>query len=175
MYAGASKGQKKRYLYYRCDNKTCSRQPKSIRGKKVFDGIHALLHDGLQLKTKDYLIYRVHMVQLHDRKRQELAMKLHSKQGASKAVRRDLTEHSLAIVAYHKTSAIWKANHEKITQLEAQATDLARDIQRLKRQTRRIESNTISIERFLNLSQFAGSKLLAASSTAQDECADYCS
>ncbi len=31
MYVGASKGHGKRYLYYRCHTKDCSRQPKSIR------------------------------------------------------------------------------------------------------------------------------------------------
>ncbi len=45
MYAGASKGRLsgKKFVYYTCQNKKCTRRPKGIRAKDVFDDFYAAL------------------------------------------------------------------------------------------------------------------------------------
>lgn len=45
MYAGASKGRfpKKRFVYFTCQNKKCSRKPKGIRAKYIFDDFYGSL------------------------------------------------------------------------------------------------------------------------------------
>ena len=52
--------------------------------------------------------------------------------------------------------------------LEAQHRDLEQEIGQLKKDIRACESATLSLEQFLNLSQFASSKLEAANSVAKD-------
>lgn len=168
MYVGASKGHGKRYLYYRCHTEGCSRQPKSIRAKKIFDFLYAFLGDGLHLTEADYETYHTQLVSMNERKRQRLALKLHGRQGALKAVQRDITERSLAIVNYSKASTIWKANNEKIKQLEAQQKEIDKEAQQLKHDIHAIAGNVLSIEQFLNLSKLAGNKLEAASPVAKD-------
>jgi site-specific DNA recombinase len=168
MHVGASKGHGKRYLYYRCDTKECPRQPKSMRGKKIFDFLYAFLGDGLQFTQEDYETYNTRLVSMNERKRQRLAIQLHSKQGALKAVQRDMNDRSLAIVGYGKTSTIWKVNNDKIKQLEVQQEDLEKEIKAIKKDMRNVEGNTLSIEQFLNLSKLAGTKLEAAGPVAKD-------
>jgi site-specific DNA recombinase len=169
MYVGASKGHHgKRYLYYRCHTEGCSRQPKSIRAKKIFEWLYEFLGDGLPLTQEDYERYSTRLVSMNERKRQRLAIRLHSKQGALKAVQRDINERSLAIVGYDKTSTIWKVNNDKIGQLDAQREDLEQEVKRITQDSRKLEGNVLSIEQFLNLAKLAGSKLEAAGPVAKD-------
>ncbi len=168
MNVGASKGHQKRYLYYRCDTATCPRRPRSIRGKRVFDFLYAFLRDGLDLTAEDYERYKAHLSGMNTRKRQALAIRLRSRQGAFSAVQREITERSLAIVGYDKTSTVWKVNDEKIRQLAAQQEDLEKEIKQIKHDIRNIAGNALSIEQFLNLSKLAGSKLEAAGPVAKD-------
>lgn len=167
MYAGASKGHK-RYLYYRCDTKGCSRTPKSIRANKVFDGIYRLFEGGLGLTAADYEHYRTRLGSINERKREQLAIKLHSAQGARSAVQRDITDRSLAIVNYDKDSTIWKVNNEEIKKLAAQLEGLEHDITHITQDMHKVEGQSVSIEQFLNLSKLAGIKLKSAGPAAKD-------
>ena len=168
MYVGASKGHGKRYLYYRCHTKDCARQPKSIRAKLIFDFVYTLLGNGLPLTEADYEHHRTNLASVNERKRQQLAMKLHSLQGALKAVAREMNERSLAIVGYDKASTIWKVNNDKIRQLDTQQKDLELAIRSVKLDMDKRESNALSIEQFLNLAKLAGTTLEAAGPVAKD-------
>jgi site-specific DNA recombinase len=169
MYVGASKSRRgTRYLYYRCHTKDCSRQPKSIRAKKIFDWIYDFIGEGLPLTQEEYDFYTTSLARLNERRRQRLALQLHSKQGALKAVQHDLTERSLAIVGYKKVSTVWKVNNEKITQLAAEQESLKHTIRRLKQRIRAIADNQLSIEQCLNLVKLAGSNLEEVGPIAKD-------
>lgn len=168
MYVGASKGRGKRYLYYRCDTAGCMRRPKALRARKVFEWLYAFLADGLGFTAEDYETYRRDLRAMNERKRQRLALKLHSKQGALKAIRRELHERSLAIVNYSKVSPVWKVNNEKIRELDMQREDIEKEIKRLTQDIAAIAGNELSIDQFLNLSKLAGHKLEAAGPAAKD-------
>lgn len=168
MYVGASKGNGRRYLYYRCDTLGCSRRPRAMRARKVFASIYAFLVDGLPFTASDYTLYRDKLTILSERKRHRLAVSLHSRQGALKAIRRELHERSLSIVNYSKTSPVWKINNERIRELDARRAELEKDIQRLTHDIQAVEGNALSLEQFLNLAKLAGNKLEAAGPIAKD-------
>jgi DNA invertase Pin-like site-specific DNA recombinase len=168
MYAGASKGHNKRYLYYTCQNQECERKPKAIRAKVVFNFVYDFLRDGLNLTEDDYATYQTKLQGIAENKRQRFTMQLRSRQGALKDVERQIKDRSLAIVNYDKGSAIWKANDAEIQRLTVQRETLEDDITKLKRDLAASEVNNFSIEQFLNLSKLAGTKLEAASVEAKD-------
>ncbi len=169
MYVGASRGSKgTRYLNYRCNTQDCTRVKKSIRGKVVFNHIYDFLKGGLNFTEDDYRYYATDLTDINDRKRDTLKYKLHSSEGALKAVVRDINDISLKIVRYAQDSSIWKANNKRITDLEAQQEELENKITRLKKEINGIEGNNLNITQFLNLSKLAGSKLEAADPIAKD-------
>ncbi len=168
MYAGASKGQGKRYLYYRCQTEGCERPKKSIRAKEVFNFVYDFLRDGLNLTEKDYETYRTKLEGIAENKRQRLQFQLHSKQGAFKALDAKLTERSLGITKLDKGSTAWKVNEGEIKRLELEREAVQDEVAELKRQLGAAEQNNFTIEQFLNLSKLAGTKLEAASAEAKD-------
>lgn len=167
MYAAPGSGYKK-YLYYRCDTKDCPRPKKSIRAKVVFNYIYDFLKDGLNFTEADYEKYAGDLTDVNERKRNALQYKLHSAQGALKAVVRNSDSISLKIIHYKEDSPIWKTNNARILELEAQKEDLENKITRLKKEIAGVEGNNLSISQFLNLSKTAGSKLEAAGPIAKD-------
>lgn len=168
MYAGASKGQGKRYLYYRCETEGCERPKKSIRAKEVFNFVYDFLRDGLNLTEKDYETYRTKLEGIAENKRQRLQFQLHSKQGAYKALDAKLTERSLGITKLDKGSTAWKVNEGEIKRLEVERETIQDEVTELKHQLGAAEQNNFTIEQFLNLSKLAGTKLEAASAEAKD-------
>ncbi len=168
MYAGASKGHKKRYLYYTCQNQECERKPRAIRGKEIFNFVYEFLQDGLYLTEDDYIKYRSNLHGISERKRETLRVQLHQREGALKSINRNIDERSLGMVKLDKGSRVWQVNEAEITRLEVQAEDLQSDIARIKKDLTESEGQNMSIDQFLNLSQLAGSKLEAASVEAKD-------
>ena len=168
MYVGASKGHGKRYLYYRCDTPGCTRRPRAMRARKIFNSIYAFLADGLPFTAADYTTYQARLTDLNNRKRQRLTLKLHSTQGALKAIQRELNERGLAILDYNRASPIWQVNNEKIKELDSRREELGKDSKQLTHDIRAIEGNELSIEQFLNLAKAAGNKLEAAGPAAKD-------
>lgn len=167
MYAGASKGNKKRYLYYTCQNTACERKPRGIRAKVIFNFIYDFLQDGLNLTEADYKQYRDNPQGISESKREAMRVKLHQREGALKSVNRNIDERSLSMVKFDKGSKVWQVNEAEITRLEVQAEDFSGEIARIKKDLTESEGQNMSIDQFLNLSKLAGSKLEAASVEAK--------
>lgn len=168
MYAGASKGNGKRYMYYRCETEGCERPKKSIRAKEVFNFVYDFLDDGLNLTEKDYQNYQTSLQDIAESKRQLLQVQLHSREGALKATAAKVRERSLAIVKLDKGSTAWKVNEGEIKRLELEQEDLESEVSKLKHELASAEENNFTIEQFLNLSKLARTKLEAASAEAKD-------
>jgi ACT domain-containing protein len=163
MYAGASKGNGKRYMYYRCETEGCERPKKSIRAREVFNFVYDFLDDGLNLTEKDYANYQTNLQDIAEGKRQSLQVQLHSREGALKATAAKVRERSLAIVKLDKGSTAWKVNETEIKRLELEQEELESDVSKLKQELAGAEENNFTIEQFLNLSKLARTKLEAAS------------
>jgi site-specific DNA recombinase len=119
MYPGASKGNNKRYLFYRCDNKYCNRQKKSIRAKIVFNYIYDFLEKGINFSEAEYSQYLKNINQLTDEKRQKIRIEIHSREGKLKGTEREIKEIALGLLKQNINSTVRKVNEERLTELEA--------------------------------------------------------
>jgi len=157
MRVGASKSRMgKRLLYYRCDNKNCTRKKKSIRSKIIFvDFLYKFVADGLNFTEAEYKKYYEGISTITDQKRQNLRMELNSKRGALKVVKREIDELTYKIVDYKKEDRIWIANRKRLDELEDQEKQLAQDITKLDKVLADPERDKLSLEQFLNLSKNA--------------------
>lgn len=165
---GKSAGKTIKYLYYRCDNKECKREKKSIRAKVVFDFIYKYLEGGLNLTEKEYNSYYIGMNEQADLIRQKLSVEIHSKQGALKAVDQELNERALSIVKYDKELTVWKINNQKIQDLEAQKKVLQKEIESYKGRLTEPEKDRLSLQQFLNLSKNAPELVKMADVVSKD-------
>ena len=166
---GPSSGSKgNRYLYYRCDNTLCTREKKGFRGKVVFDFVYDFLADGLGLTEKDYAEYKEQMVQIINNKRTEMLQDLHSMEGMLKNVIREHRERSLQIISINKASKVYEINSSRIAELENSQEDLEEKISKLRADTKNVDSNILSIEEFLNLSENAGVIVKAGDAYVKD-------
>jgi site-specific DNA recombinase len=168
MYAAASKGHDKAYLYYRCDTKDCGRKKRSIRAKIIFNFIDAILGDGLNLGEKEYQEYRSYMRAKAGEERITMTTTLNSRQGALKAIKTKVQEIALALIGYEKDSTIWKTNNALLGKLESEAMALEHGIAALKSQIPTTEQNDLSIDQFLNLSKNASAKVKSGTAIEKD-------
>lgn len=157
MRVGASKSRMgKRLLYYRCDNKTCTRKKKSIRSKAIFvDFLYKFVADGLNFTEGEYKKYYERMSKITDDKREKMRTELNSKRGVLKFTKREIDEISYKILSYKKEDRVWVANRKKLDELEDQERQLTQDIAKLEELLKDPERDKLSLEQFLNLSKNA--------------------
>ncbi len=167
MYPAPSTGHK-RYLYYRCDNKACTRKKRSIRSIIIFEYLYKLLAEGLNFSPKEYADYLGQMKTVSESRRIEIQTKIRSKQGAIKANGHELRDRSLRIVSYDQTSPVWKINNDKIEELTETNEGLEGEVSELKAMLVSPENEALSLEQFLNLSNNASAKLKAADAIEKD-------
>lgn len=81
MYPGASKSRAgERYLYYRCDNKQCTREQKSVRAQVVFNALYAAL-DSIHFTEREYRLYNKRFEAISEKKIVRLRTECRSLQG----------------------------------------------------------------------------------------------
>ncbi|MBU1323574.1 MAG: recombinase family protein [Elusimicrobia bacterium] len=163
-----SAGYTKKYLYYRCDNQDCTRKKRSIRAKVIFDFIYKFLAEGLNLTEKEYNDYYNNLIKVTDKKRQDIRIQLHNRQGLLKCTNQELNERSLKIIDYDDQTPIYKANANRITQLNEKVNQLTSDVEKLQSQLREPETDRLTIEQFLNLSKKAGVIVKSANELQKD-------
>ena len=168
MRVGPSTGRQKRYLYFRCDNPECSRSPRSIRSKIVFDFIYGLLADGLPLTKADYDEYSKALIAQADAKRQELTVELHKLQAQLKVVKAEIRDRSLKIVKFDEKSIPYKENLRRIDELDGQKHDVLSRSTAIAQQLTDPESDRLTIEQFLNLAKNAGAIVKSGNAVAKD-------
>ncbi len=161
----ASGGRK---LYYRCDNKLCNRQKKSIRAKIIFDWIYEFLKDGLGLTEKDYNRYYNKLTKITDNMRQKIGIEIHSLQGRLKVVKQEIKERSLELGKSQMLPTVKRANEDRVVELEDEKEDVEEKITNLQAKLTNPEDDRLSIEQFLNLSKNAGVIVQSADAVIKD-------
>lgn len=180
MYAqtplSGRKSEKMRILSYRCDTEYCVRHkeeldlPKSMRAKVIFNFMYEMLK-GFKVTQEDYDKLRKRLAATNSSKLQEVAVKVHSKQGALKTINRDIKDRSLKIINLDPTSPIYKTNEAHINELEIQRQNLEDEISKLQEQITDPEEDIMSFKEFLNVADNADLHLKAADVGAKDRIA----
>lgn len=169
MVVGAStssSGGKK--LYYRCDNKLCSRQKKSIRAKIIFDWIYDFLKDGLGLTEKDYNRYYNNLTKITDNTRQKIGIEIHSLQGRLKVINQEIKERSLELGKQSMIPTVKATNENRVIELDGEKVNVEAKIAKLQAKLTNPEDDRLSIEQFLNLSKNAGVIVQSANAVIKD-------
>jgi hypothetical protein len=153
LVPGASKGKSKRYLFYRCDGRYCSRKDqnikRNIRGKIIFDQIVHYVQENLQLDEADYQIYLEGLHKCSKTEQEKILVDIHSKESLLRDTRvqkRDLAYKLLQ----ERHPTVRAINEERLTELEATEERLTEDLAKLKQQLPDPNQTVLSIDEFLN-------------------------
>ena len=168
MRTGQSRGNTKRYLFFRCDTPDCSRLKKSIRSKVIIDFIYKTLEKGLNLTEAEYKQYYEEMTAIVDENRGKLQVELHSKRGALSAVKQEIRERGLGLLERKVSETVKKVNEERIAELDFQKGVLEEKIGELNAQLKGPEKEKLTIEQFLNLSKNAAGIVKSGDAIAKD-------
>lgn len=159
MVVGPSTGRGGRYLNYRCDNKECTRQKKSLRAKHVFNFISNFLNDDLSLTKKEYDEYIHQLTTLSKSRRQRAYANLQRLRAALKSTRSEIETLSERLSKMDQESPAVKHIEKKLVELENSEIGLTEKIEEAKRRTVDPQHDRVSFDQFLNLSKNASTKV----------------
>lgn len=168
MRTGQSRGNTKRYLFFRCDTPNCPREKKSVRSKVVIDFIYKLLEKGLNFTESEYRQYYEEMTAIVDENRAKLQVELHSRRGALSSVKQEIRERGLGLLERKVSDTVKKVNEERIAELDFQKEELEGKITELNAQLKDPEKEKLTIEQFLNLSKNAARIIKSGDAIAKD-------
>ncbi len=124
------------------------------------------------MTREDYDKLQKRLASFNATKQQELAVQIHSKQGALKSIKKEIEDLSLqALKIKNKDSDIYKAAESHITDLGIQRDALNSDIIKLQARTTDPAQDLMSFENFLNVANSASLHLRAADVAAKDRIA----
>ena len=172
MLAGKNKpgGSKHHVLTYRCDNPDCTRSPKSVRAKYVFEAIYSLL-EKLELSDEAYESYSKEIDAYTDEKIIKIKSEIASKRGAYAHKKKELDELSLGLSKINKRSPAYEINEKRIIGLASEIQDLDEDVEKLKEKIANPNKIKLTKEQFLNLVKSAPDKMRAGSAVEKDRVA----
>jgi DNA invertase Pin-like site-specific DNA recombinase len=156
MYVGPSRSRGgNRYLYYRCSNKGCTRDKKSIRAKIIFDYIYDFLEKGLNFTEKEYNKFYADIEKMHENRLDKFKIELHSRQSSLSNVTKKIRDIAEKLIDIDKTSVVWTVNSEKILKLQEEEENQKNEIKKLQEKISKNEVIRISLDEFLNTSKNA--------------------
>lgn len=168
MRVGAPQGNIKRYLYYRCDNKQCSRTKRNIRGKVIFNFIYDFLKDGLNFTKAEYEKYYADLEKVSRDRQAKLRGQINTKESKRRRLQHEADTLSLKILNHDENSTVAQAGNRKVTKLQEQIDQLTDELDSLREKLTDPKQERISVEEFLNLSKVAATKLKSADVVAKD-------
>lgn len=157
----------KKFLYYRCDNKQCTRKKRSIRSRVIFEFIYEFLEKGLNFTQKDYDEYRKKLIHLTDTKKQQINVEIHSTEGSLKSISREIKDIALKALG-QQNKTIKKVSEDRLEELENEKERLEEQLKNLKQQIANPEQDILSLQQFLNLSKNAAKIVKSANPIIKD-------
>lgn len=151
MYVGKNKSNDGKYkLSYRCDNPDCTRKPKSLRARNVFNSIYERL-ESFELTDEAYERYSKRLDGMTDQKVVTIRQDILSRRGALTHLKNELEKRSLGIIDHDKSSAVYQANDKRITELTIQVADYEEEIEKLEAKVANPQQIKLTKAEFLNL------------------------
>ena len=172
MSVGKNKpgGSSHHVLSYECKNKECTRQPKSVRAKYVFEALYALLGK-LELSDEAYERYSKRIDSFTDEKIIRIKKEIASKRGAYSHKKSELDELSLGLGKINRTSPAYKITENHINKLAIEVQELDEAVDKLKEKVANPSKIKLTKEQFLNLLKSAPDKMRAGSAVEKDRVA----
>lgn len=154
-------------LSYRCDNPDCTRSPKSLRAKNIFNAVYDRLST-FELTDEAYERYSKRLDTLTDGKIIAIKQQILSKRGALTHVKKELEDRALNTAMLDKQSVIYKANEKYVNELAAKRVDLEDEIKKLEVKIADPQQIKLTKAQFLNVVKTASVKMKAGTAAEKD-------
>lgn len=171
MLVGPSTGRlKKRYLYFRCDNKDCPMKGKGVRANEIFNAIYAEL-EKLKFDQKTYEDFAKKVGNATKEKIAELKTDKRSLMGSIQHIRKEMERESdnYAKLTEKGRESMEKRYNEKLEDYENQIIDLQARIDDIDDKIIDPTKMQMSLDEFLNLANSAVDKMKAGTAVEKDE------
>lgn len=169
MTPGASSGSGGRYLYYRCDNKECTRSQKNIRAKCILGPLFETIKT-LRFTEKDYEVYNKRMTTLTDEKIIELRTERKSLEARKTRLElnsKELLKH-YSVAREKKAPALMKSLDRQIADNDNTLADISIKLGELDEKISGTKQIALSKDEFLNLLKLLPDKIENASIVEKD-------
>lgn len=162
----------KRILYFRCDNKECSRKQKSVRASVIFEPMYEML-DQLKFTKKDYEEYSKTISQYTDEMLAKLRKERKSLIGSRNHKKNDLADKSRSFATLSKAEAntpqtVLDTLREDLENLQNELIDLDEQIGVIDSKLGEPSKIKLTKDEFLNLANSLGDKMRAGTSVEKD-------
>jgi site-specific DNA recombinase len=160
-------GSGKYVLSYRCNNKDCTRKPRSLRAKHIFSSIYERLEQ-LELSDEAYGQYSTELDSYTEEKIVAIRQDVHSKRGALAHILKELEDRSLALGRLTEGSPAYAPNVSALERLASQRDEFEVAIKKLEAKIAEPAKIKLSKEEFLNVVKTAADKMRAGSAVEKD-------
>ncbi len=168
MKVGKNKtGSGKYVLSYRCDNKDCTRAPRSLRAKHIFDSMYETL-DKFELSDEAYTRYSRALDGMTEEKLLAIKQDIHSKRGVLAQLVKKINEIALGLGRLNPQSPAYKPNEVELERLSNERDDLQDRIDKLQQKVAQPARIKLDKNEFLNLVKTAANKMRAGSAAEKD-------
>lgn len=152
MYPGASRSHsKERYLYYRCDNKECTREQKSIRAEVIFNTLYKAL-GSIEFTEKEYEAYSKEFGKRSDEKIIKLRTDRRSLQGRHANLTSEINHVSFEVIpSLQVRSKARDLAQDKLSSLETDLANIESKLSQIDDKIEKYQQAMVSKDEFLNL------------------------
>ena len=168
MKVGKNKtGSGKYVLSYRCDNDQCTRSPRSLRAKHIFNSIYDTL-DKFELTDEAYSRYGRALDGMTVEKLMAIKQDIHSKRAVMAQLVSKINELALGLGRLEPQSVAYKPNEAELERLAAQRDDLQEIIDKQQAMVAQPARIKLDKDEFLNLVKTVADKMRAGSAAEKD-------
>ena len=170
MQVGKSKGGGgDYYLYYRCDNKNCTRATKNVRAKNIFDDMYGRL-EKLRFTAKDYDLYAKEIDRYTGEYLEELRIEINSKKGRLKHLQKALDANARKYTSLPENTmqVVRKTLENDINEQQDTIIDLKDEVDELNKKLVDPEKVKMTKQDFLNLANSVADKMRAGTPVEKD-------
>jgi DNA invertase Pin-like site-specific DNA recombinase len=160
-------GSKEHVLTYRCDNPACTRKPKSMRAKNIFNSMYQML-ESFDLTDEAYDRYSKQIDSMTDSKLLDIKQEIQSRRGALTHIKSELDTRALNTGMIDKTNPIYAVNEKRINGLALEQANLQLKIDKLERKIANPRQIKLSKAEFLNVIKTASDKMKAGFPAEKD-------
>ena len=160
-------GNGQHVLTYRCDNPACTRKPKSLRAKHIFNSLYERL-EKLELSDAAYERYSKQLDTLTDSTLEAVRTALQSRRGALAQITGDLNARAINASKMSPDSKVFKVTEQEVERLAIEQTTLRDEIAKLEQKIANPNQIKLNKDEFLNLLKTASDKMKAGSAVEKD-------
>lgn len=167
MGPARSGGNGGHYLYYRCTNKDCSRRPRDVRAKCIFEPLYEAVRS-FDFTDKEYDEYSKKVGEITEEAIEQLRMEKRSLEGQIRHKNTLIDDHIKALPHLTKGSVGYNRAQKDLEKIGGEISELQIRVQDIKQQINKSDQIALSKEEFLNLMKILPEQIENGSGAEKD-------